>query len=405
MRVAIVTQPYDGVFPPAQNSIGLILYHTAMHMAKQFDVTVIVKRRPEQPVPRDLPFDVVERDTPFDDKLHELVGNYPNWAERLGLSGLLNQFPSYARKAAAVLRRLEPDIVHIANYWEWCARFAAAAPGGHVVLEMQAEWLSQLPYEKVLKQLSATHAIARVSSHVTDLVRARFPDYAGTYATVFNGVDAEAFVAGQGEPDDGTVLFVGRASPEKGVHTLIEAFATVAQGNPQARLKIAGPLTTLPEDLLVALSDDPKVSALSRFYRIDYHEHLRKLVSDNGLEDRVEFLGSLPHADLIKHYEQATIVVNPSLSETFGIACVEAMAMGKPIIATRVGGMKEIVEDGHTGYLVEAEAPGELADAMSKALGHGVQEMGEAGRRRVEEVFSWPARVDRLAELYRSIVT
>ncbi|TIL78414.1 MAG: glycosyltransferase family 4 protein, partial [Mesorhizobium sp.] len=87
------------------------------------------------------------------------------------------------------------------------------------------------------------------------------------------------------------ILFVGRVSPEKGLHTLIEAFSEVATRFADVELRIAGPHSPLPADFLTSLSSDPRVTALSRFYdrwgNCKYREHLEELIESHGLRDRV----------------------------------------------------------------------------------------------------------------------
>ena len=100
------------------------------------------------------------------------------------------------------------------------------------------------------------------------------------------------------------------------------------------------------------------------------------------------------------------ILVQPSLRETFGRVLIEAMASRKPVIATRVGGMPEIVVDGESGLLVPPEDPPALAAAILSLLqdpAH-VRAMGEAGRCRVEEHFSLPRRTRRLEAIYDAVL-
>ena len=109
-------------------------------------------------------------------------------------------------------------------------------------------------------------------------------------------------------------------------------------------------------------------------------------------------------SQLYQLYERSHILINPSLSESFGIALVEAMASQLPVIATRVGGMVEIVENGKTGLLVNAAKPQELAEAIIKLSEQSLREsMGNAGRQRVEKMFTWEKITTSLIEAYQSI--
>ena len=349
MKVALVAQPYDGILPPKQNSIGLVVYNTAIEIARHAEVTLYAKRRPGLEPPNDLPFVSSFVSCGTDDIFRFLATHYPRWACRLGISAGADAHPGYARSIARELDRTGHDVVHVMNYWSWCRRLRGRARRRHIVLEMQAEWLSQMDGQQINSQLEAVDAVVAVSDHIARLFGARFPDFSGHVVTGYNGVNVETFQPdagqGRGRQDTLIVLFVGRVSPEKGVHTLIEAFARITSGCPQARLVIAGPRNTLRKDFLVGLSSDPLVRALDRFYNgsvsSGYHRYLDELVNRLGLEGKVRFLGRVPHTELVDWYRSSSVVVNPSLSESFGISIVEGMACGVPVVGTKVGGMLE----------------------------------------------------------------
>jgi glycosyltransferase involved in cell wall biosynthesis len=198
-------------------------------------------------------------------------------------------------------------------------------------------------------------------------------------------------------------------SPEKGIHTLIEAFAEVAKRFDDVELHIAGPQGALSPDFITSLSADPRVTALLRFYdqwgTCLYQAHLDKLIAEHGIADRVRFLGNVPHKDLVATYQNADVVANASLSESFGISVVEGMACGIPVVGTRIGGMCESIVDGVTGMLVEPEKPAALADALAYILEDRARaaDMGREGRRRAVAQFSWHARANRLMAVYRRL--
>lgn len=412
MRIAFVNQPYDQVLPPRQNSIGLIVFNTAIEMVNDAQVTLIGKpfdgTSDPQWAKRYLPIPA-----PLDNALHMAASRYPRWISKFHLEWLADAHPQYAQRAAAAAAAIEPGIVHLMNYWSWSRTLQAEIrPKSKLVLEMQCEWLSQKDKTAVARQLESVDAIAAVSDHIGNLIRRRFPDYPRPIVTVYNGVNCDVFQPGTQNAAQGEelrTLFVGRVSPEKGVHTLIEAFAQVAQRFPAARLELVGGRGSLPADLLVNLSDDPLVFALRRFYdgtvTQNYANYLDQLVVKLGLQDRVHFAGALPHHELVKAYQNADLVVNPSLSESFGISIVEGMACGKPVIGTRIGGMKETIIDGETGLQVDPERPDLLAQAIVSVLENRDKagSMGRAGRQRAVEQFSWRARAVRLRRLYDQI--
>lgn len=410
MKVALVAQPYDGLLPPNQNSIGLIAYNTAMEMGRKVDLTLIGKRGVSDGDAAGIPFRVSYVSSRSDDAIQYLNSHYPRWARRLGVSEVADTYPGFARSVAGELDRDGFSVVHVMNYWNWCRQLSAPAKR-RVVLEMQAEWLSQMDERKVQAELEAVDAVVAVSDHIAKLFRTTFPRYRGQIATAYNGVDLDVFSPGEGARDAGEldILFVGRVSPEKGIHTLIEAFARVVAAEPRARLQIVGARSTLRSDFIVTISADPLVRALERFYGgsecDDYQTYLDALVRKLNLEDKVRFVGKVPHKELPAWYRAATVVVNPSLSESFGISIVEGMACGIPVVGTKVGGMLETIVDGETGRSVDAERPDLLAEALLEVLGNPevADAMGRRGRQRAVEHFSWRARADRLIATYRAI--
>ena len=415
MRVAFVNQPYDRVMPPGQNSIGLIVYKTALAMAGDVDVTLYGAYSHNPHPPDDSPFEFRGISAPVDDLIHRTVRDHPRWTKRFRLGWLADAHPQYPREARVSLDRADVDIVHIMNYWSWSSQLRGKRGRRRVVLEMQAEWLSQKNRRAVAAQLNSVDAVVGVSDHIVNLFRQSFPQYAGITAASYNGVDAETFrPPDECFPDDekvggARILFVGRVSPEKGIHTLLEAFARVVKAIPEARLDIVGHRATLPADFIVDISSDPLVRALERFYDGstggDYQRYLDETISRLGLSGSVRFLGSMPHRELVAVYQAADVVVNPSLSESFGIAIVEGMACGVPVVGTKIGGMLETIRDGETGFLVEPEEPEELARAIRTILGDRElsHEMALNGRKRVVEMFSWRARAQRLLDVYRAL--
>ena len=306
----------------------------------------------------------------------------------------------YCLLVAWRVRRLRPDVVHIHNFTGFVPIIRAFNPGAKIVLHMNCEWLSQLDKTRMAKRIDAADAVFGSSRYVTRLVHRRYPEYADRCHAVYNGVDVDAFVAESGEPPNSesdpspVLVFVGRVSPEKGVHDLIDAMAIVAQHHPRARLDLIGPVGALDRSFIIDISNDQRVAELARFYGDeDYGSRLQRLVRERGLN--VRFCGAMSHDDVVHHVAAADLLVNPSYSESFGMALVEAMACGTPVVATRVGGMLEIVDD-CTGLLVEPSDPAALAYAISRLADDDDlrRAMGAAGRPRVEALFAW----DRVAE-------
>jgi glycosyltransferase involved in cell wall biosynthesis len=131
-----------------------------------------------------------------------------------------------------------------------------------------------------------------------------------------------------------------------------------------------------------------------------------RLVQELGLHGRVTFLEDLPVEDLVRVYNSAQIVVSPSLYEGFGLPAAEAQACGAPVVATKAGALKEIVEDGRTGISVPAGEVEPLAHAIKDLLEDPARcrEMGETGARRIRERFSWRRTAEETLALYEEVL-
>jgi len=194
-----------------------------------------------------------------------------------------------------------------------------------------------------------------------------------------NGVDLGEFAQLPKAPvaRDGIVgLFVGRIDPDqKGLDTLVRAMALLPRSFP-LRIRLVG------EDW-------------------GGTEQLRSLAQRLGVADRVTFVGKVERQALLEEYARAQFFVLPSLFEPFGIVLLEAMAAGLPVIASRVGGIPEIVQDGGTGMLIEPGNPGALAESLLR-LGNDESlrtSMARRGRERVVG-YDWALIVPRILSVY-----
>ena len=246
MKVVYVGQPFDRFFPPVQNSIGLIVYYTALELAGHIDITLYGKHFRDDVLPERLPFNVRHLAVPGDTLLQKLIAKYAREARWLRMGGLADDHREYRNKVRRRLAKDCPDLVHIMNYWAWCRDLKPPGSRRKLVLEMQCEWLSERRRDQVAHQLEVVDAVVAVSDHIATTFRAAFPNYCGVVATVGNGVDVVHFhprieAVARDAKKRRTILFVGRISPEKGLHTLIEAFSLVAQASPDVELSLARP--------------------------------------------------------------------------------------------------------------------------------------------------------------------
>ncbi|HXQ19027.1 MAG TPA: glycosyltransferase [Acidimicrobiales bacterium] len=183
------------------------------------------------------------------------------------------------------------------------------------------------------------------------------------------------------------LLFVGRLEPRKGVDVLLECAAGLLARHGGLEITIAG------DDSVPTLDGSTMRAHFER-------------TAPKDLRARVRFLGPVDDDALLSLYAACDIVVVPSRFESFGLMLLEAMMFAKPVVASDVGGMREIVVDGETGRLVPAGDPDALAGALDDLLGQPElrRRLGAAGRRRYEERFSRGQMVDGVSRFYRSVV-
>ena len=202
---------------------------------------------------------------------------------------------------------------------------------------------------------------------------------------------------------------MGRVSPEKGIHTLVDAFFEVLNKFPTARLFIVGGLKQVSGEFIINISDDPLVQNLAVFDSLDYFEYIKNRIEEKlppEMVDRIVFTGPISHLSLQSYFQNADVLINPSVSETFGMSLAEAMATGTPAIGTDIGGMPEVVEHGKTGLIVPPEDPTALAEAIAQLLSDESlrTRMGQAGIDRAAKIFSWQAIATSLQQQYELIV-
>jgi len=191
--------------------------------------------------------------------------------------------------------------------------------------------------------------------------------------------------------DEPIVVYVGRMLPRKDVRNLIRAAALVMRRS------------QIPFSLLLVGGEaaDPDPAKTPEI------EVLQSLARQLGIRDRVRFTGKRQPHELRYYYSAGDIAVTTPWYEPFGLTPLEAMACGRPVIGSAVGGIKFTVQDGRTGCLVPPRDPEALANCLQTLLEQPAlrQQMGQAARARVEREFTWPMVAERTAHLYESLLT
>jgi glycosyltransferase involved in cell wall biosynthesis len=228
------------------------------------------------------------------------------------------------------------------------------------------------------------HVVATCSDELSELVALGLP---ASHATVIPcGVDTSRFRPGPGSADGGSgrLLYVGRLVERKGIGNVIEALESL----PGVTLDIAG---GPPPD---RLDDDEDV------------RRLRHLAERFGVAGRVRFLGAVDRAAVPGLMRSADIVVDVPWYEPFGIVPVEAMACGRPVVGSAVGGLLDTVMPGVTGELVPPRRPDLLAPVLDRLLlAPGLRsDYGRAGRARAVREYQWSRVASATARVYAAVL-
>jgi glycosyltransferase involved in cell wall biosynthesis len=423
-KVAFVSQPRDAVAATdAQTgSVTIVMWELAKRVSRHHEVVVFAPRASGQPVeevsragPRILRIPLVLRSF---HKAMDLGTGALNLDTPYFASTLF--FREYALSIARWLRHERPDIVHVQNCTQVLPLFHRAVPNARLFLHVHDEFLSLLPERVVRPRLEDLSAVVTCSNFVTQRLQARLPYLADRIHTVGNGVDTSYFETSErfAEPGKFHILYVGRVSPEKGIHTLAAAFTRLATTDEGVELDVVGPPGLLPFNQIRLLSGDPQIAALESFYGTGFWSRLDKqLVHARSsyrrdieasipaaLRNRVHFRGQLSRGTLRSAYQRAHVLALPSVCmEPFGLPLAEAMATGLACVASRTGGIPDILADNVTGLLVERGDVEALTNALRKLSvdSEAREQMGREARRRAEEHFDWSVPAARLESLYR----
>jgi glycosyltransferase involved in cell wall biosynthesis len=422
MKLAFVSQPEDIIDPRnLGGSIPTLTYQIARRLAQSGEIVIYSKRGQRQSRFQlaNQGFQIKRVSTKVEHwllrstKLLKRLIRPSNSRRPLFSSDLY--YLGYILRIALDIKKEQCDIVHVHNFSQFIPVIRAFNPEAKIVLHMHCEWLTQLNRDMIDRRLKKVDLVIGCSDYITQKIRDIFPQYQYKCRTLMNGVDVDHFKSTKSREKSHkaqapNLLYVGRISPEKGVHVLLEAYALVAKRSPGSQLNIVGPSWIVPFDFVISLTKDVNVIELKRFYagrlkRGHYFPLLEERIPRN-LRKQVHFIGNLPHSQLVDFYRKADVFIFPPVwNEPFGMPLVEAMACEVPVVATQSGGVVEIVEQGVTGLLVERGNAKMLADAIIQLLKDNRlrRSMGKAGRRRVIGHFTWIIIAQNLLEYYTNL--
>ena len=374
MKVALLTREYP---PEVYGGAGVHVEYLARALSGLVDLTVHCQGAPRDTAVAHQAWPVLH------DAALKVFSADLSMADAVGGADLLHSHTWYANLAGH-LGSLLHGIPHVATVHslEPLRPWKAEQLGGGYALSSWAERVS----------LAAAAAVVAVSDGMRGDVLSVYPEISPERVRVIrNGIDTVEY-----SPDQRTdvlerhgidlarpyVIFVGRITRQKGVPVLLRAAAAL---DPSAQLV-----------LCAGAADTPELGA-----------EVSALVAElQATRSGVIWIPEmLPKPDVIQLLTHALLFACPSVYEPLGIVNLEAMACATAVVASRVGGIPEVVDDGVTGLLVPPEDPSSLADAMNLLLRDPgrADAMGRAGRERAVAEFSWDAVAAQTAALYAEL--
>ncbi len=315
-------------------------------------------------------------------------------------------FPFYDRGVAEIIGRVRPDLIHVHNR-PLLARSLQRRFGGQIpiILHMHNLYESLGKRERPLPgAVIPVAGFAACSRYVLERERSRLGLGAGLHRVIYNGVESEAFTSRwdsgslrqqvreqYGLKDEPTVLFAGKLRESKGVHILAAAMERVWQAVPGAVLALVGG-TEYGRGR--TMRETPFMVQLRR--RLD------------SAAGRVVLTGFIPPERMPQAYLLGDVFVGPSqIEEGLGLVFLEAAAAGLPIIASRMGGIPEVVREGVNGLLLDRKDDAEeLADKIIILLADAGlrRKLGQGGRQWVTTDFTWNKISGDLELLYDEVL-
>ena len=302
-----------------------------------------------------------------------------------GASVLRLHGPDQLDEAAGFLAAFAPDLLHAHQGLVWCALadhvhaqlppmvFTAHVAQAHM---RRLRGLTEPTLSERAQQLAFVDAarIIAPSSSARHVLAAACPARASALSVIGLGVDAAATFAQPAvdPPGPAAALYAGRFDTIKGTDVLLAALPLIVQRHGDARFVLAGGM--------------PDNRRGERRWRKRWQSE-----TSPAVQAAVRWTGWLPAAALAAEMDAADVLVVPSRFETFGLSALEGMARGMAVVASRCGGLGELIEDGVTGLLVPPDEPAALADAVAALLGDaGLRRvLGTAAASSVRERWSW----------------
>jgi len=293
----------------------------------------------------------------------------------------IDQLAAVRQEVGKLKRTFAPKLVHmnyavdVSNFFHLSTVGSYPAP---VLVTFHGRWDSHSSLDQRI--LHTADWVACVSIATLEDGRQLVPEISSRSSIIYNGLSSPAHPPCPLPIRAPRLLCLGRLSPEKGFDIALEAFASILKRFPHARLVIAGDGSTRAE--------------------------LERKAAELRIRENIDFIGWVAPDAVGALIDTATLVMMPSRIEGLPLVALEAALRARPVVATRVGGLPEVIVHEQTGLLVEAEDRSALAEAVAYLLTHpsAAARMGQAARNRVQKNFSWERQVDAYDALYQRLI-
>lgn len=284
-----------------------------------------------------------------------------------------------------VIKGIKPDIVHVQDLQRGVPAYLAKKILGIPFVvwgqgdDVYGTWFGK----SVIAPLVLMHAatVIALSEQMKKVMIAIAPC---KVSIVPNGIFLDQFRSQQErddlkERDTKTIIFVGRLREVKGVRYLIDAMKIIHAADPEVKLIIIG--------------------------EGEERQLIERRIIEYGLEHCITLTGAIPNEEVSTFLATSDIFLLPSLSEGFGIVIIEAMAAGLPIIASRVGGIPDLITDGKEGFLVEPKNPQQIAERVLYLINEEfLRKEISLKNRSIAEKYDWSLITQQLEEIYKNCV-
>lgn len=304
-------------------------------------------------------------------------------------SGIYGKFKYFSKisKIKKILSEVNPDILH-AHYASSYGLFGALTKFHPYIISVWGSDIYEFPKQNIINRkileynlskadliLSTSKIMAKETKNYTDK---------NIEITPF-GVDIQLYKPCKNKYKESNEIIIGTAKalePVYGINHLIRAFKQLCDRNPRKEFKL-------------------EIAGIGSQY-----DYLNKLANDLSIGQKVKFLGLLNEKEVAEAFNRFDVAVFPSLSESFGVAAVEAQACGVPVIASNVGGLPEATCEGYSSILVESQNEMQLVYAIEKlADNENLRiQMGNNGRKYVEDNFNINDNYSKIEKLYIEIL-